>query len=283
MPKGCLGRFCNQRVKLNYPKLLFQYILFAPLEMQNKYCNGIKRWITTETDIKDEDGKSLKTSSGKFIVSEQRIENKEWLKNNVTECIFNGILFRDNRVFVINIYLFDPQKDYEPQYLEITQIFKQLLNSYSIYHLCLIVQAAVGNFYKDSSLTEKITIHLKYDKPYRLPRLRYAITKHHNRHVKFISHGSKVRDNRIWNNIIYKAISRIENLSDFINNGEQRPSVLTDYTSKPRLYNSKHKVKPSDGVSSKEGRKPRRRFNVFTPGDKRTHNVCNTGDKASKS
>lgn len=263
---------------------LFQYIFYAPEEVQKRYCNGYHKTITIDTDVLKEvptkvkvpDGEGgykvinttkiipKKTPSGIIVTESKEVANEKWYNNETSECTFNGILFRESKVYVINIYVFDSTNDYQPEYLEITDIFNQLLETYNIYHLCLIIPKAIRKLYSDSTLTESNLIpYIKYDQPYRLPKLRYNLARHHNKHWKFIISDRK-RDNGVWSKILYKAIARISNNSTFAEQRNERPnSLYLIHTEEPKLHIPAKSNKSSDDLSPKGERKARRRFGAF--------------------
>lgn len=245
--------------------MLFQHIHFAPPEMQSKFCNGINRHIVYEVDVLDNKGKPQRTLAGRIITREEKKENPEYWKNNSESCIFNGLLIKKDKVFVINIYIFRKENDYEPEYLDVTRVFKELLKTYNIYHVCLIIQLVTSKYYKDSTLTENLIPYIIHDRPYRLPKFRYQITKNHNRHEKFIDNSGKNRSERTWCEIIHKAIARIEICESASCNGGQRPSLFIDYTAKPIIPKVHNKSKPKPDVRGKKERKARRRTHAFTP------------------
>ena len=250
---------------MNFPQMLFQHIHFAPPEIQKKFYNGISRYLTMEVDVLDDKGRPQRTAAGRIITKEIQLENKEYWQNKSEECTFNGLLIKKDKVFVINIYTFSEIKDYEPAYLEVTQIFNELLKTYNIYHTCLTLQLAVCNYYKDSTLTENLIPIIKHDKPYRLPKFRHQITRHHNRHKKFIDCGGKDRSKRAWNQIIHRAVSRIKVCESTTIHGGKRPSLFVDYSAIPVISKVQHKSKHQRGVREPKERKARRRAYAFTP------------------
>jgi hypothetical protein len=239
---------------------LFQYIKFAPKKWQIKYNSGIRRYNTIEIDKLKADGTPKKKSSGNYDTTTKITDNPEWMANKTNEASFNGILFREDRVLVMNIYTFNPDKDYEISYLDITGFFNRMLQQYNIFHLCLIIPKALRGLYSDSTLTENLIPFIKYDKPYRLPKRRYALTRHHNKHRKFI-----VRNRRecreTWDPILHQAISKISNLSTFgSQRNERHASLWFDYSQEPELHIRKNNGEPLYDLPPKGERKARRRF-----------------------
>ena len=215
--------------------LLAPYLDFCPENIRMKFCNGEDK------------------------------SKEEWWKECANEYTFCGFLFRNSRIYVINIYLFDEENDYERKYLDVTDFFEQQLETFNIYHLCFIVSKALNSYYRESTLTEKLIPYIKYGKEYRLPKIQYAVTKHHNRYKKFII-NSKDGSDGVWNQILHRAISKIENLSAFAKQRDERPdSLLFDYTTEPRLCIHKHSDKSPDDIPPKRKRKARRRFGAFNP------------------
>ena len=88
---------------------LFKYIFYAPEEIQKKYYNGFAREIIYRPDVYKDDGEVKKNSIGKIIVKEKKERNPDWYRyrNNKGDCIFNGIIFRGNKVFLYNIQMYD--------------------------------------------------------------------------------------------------------------------------------------------------------------------------------
>lgn len=229
----------------NHTKELFLYIAFAPEEIKKKYNNGYNRWFT----YKQKD-KTIKE------------ENKEWyfMRNNLGDSSFAGLLFRENKVYVHNIYLYDVNKDYKEQYLEITEIFNELLKKYNIYHACILALAVLKNSCKESYLTENIILYVKTDREYHLPKFRYQLARHHSREKKFLISGKGISGKR-WHKIFYKTLAKIQNLSTFADFRKTRPQLfLCDmYSTEPELRKVENKPKSPDGVQ-KRTRKPRRHF-----------------------
>ena len=229
----------------NHTKELFLYIAFAPEEIKKKYNNGYNRWFT----YKQKD-KTIKE------------ENKEWyfMRNNLGDSSFAGLLFRENKVYVHNIYLYDVKNDYKEQYLEITGIFNELLKKYNIYHACILALAVLKNSCKESYLTENIILYVKTDREYHLPKFRYQLARHQKKKKKFLV-GRKGIIGKRWYKIFYKTIAKIQNLSTFADFRKTRPQLfLCDmYSTEPEFRKVENKPKPSDGVQ-KRTRKPRRHF-----------------------
>ncbi|MFX1667862.1 hypothetical protein JZ968_06720 [Riemerella anatipestifer] len=214
---------------------LSKYIHFAPPEVQLAYCNGIDR------------------------------EQKEWVQQEVDEAIFYGILFRNKRVYILNIYIFSEVNNYKPKYLDITSIFTELLKEFNIYHLCLILKTILRPFYTDSTLTENIIKYLKHDHKNLLHKRRYVIKKQHNRYQKFID-TPEYPSERVWTEIIYRSIERVENLQAFRDMRNERfNSLFISYTCQPKLSIRKHSNKSSECLQKQSKRKARRRFGAFTP------------------
>lgn len=242
---------------------LFTYIQFAPSEWQIKYNGGISRQLKIVTDLLDKEGKSIRKSCGKIKTKITYKDNPDWYKNKTEEASFNGVMFRENKVFLMNIYTFDPDNNYKESYLDITKIFRRLLKQYNIYHLCIIIPKAVKKFYADSLATENLIPYLIYDRPYRLPKLRTKIINNHSKHRKFVIGRRDDRD-RIWTQIFNKALGKIGNLSTFAEQRDERPGSLPYiYTEEPELRTPKYSNKPSNDLPPKGERKPRRRFGAF--------------------
>ena len=238
-----------------HTQLLFPFIYCLPDEIkekiQPKYCNGKLRKIchTKET------GENIDNY------------NPEWLENNTGESTFCGLLFRDNRVYTLNIEILCRDKDYQPQYLDITETFDRLLKKYNIYHLCIIISAVLRKkYYKEATLAKNLRTKVIYDRPYLLPKIRYGIQKHHSRERKFYCDTESEGIKR-WDLLITKSLHQISNLSAFRHIGKERhlPGLWTDYTSEPGMVSGRHKNKPSDGLRSEKPRKLRRGFFASHP------------------
>lgn len=238
-----------------HTQLLFPFIYCAPDDIKEKiqprYNNGKLRIIAHQKE------------------TGQKIEfyNPEWIEGNTGECIFYGLLFRENRVYALNIEILCKDKDYEPEYLEITETFDRLLKKYNIYHLCLLISAVLRKkYYKEATLAKNLRTKVIYDTPYRLPKIRYGIQKHHSRERKFYCDTASEGFKR-WDILITQALHEISNLSAFETFGKERhqPCLWTDYRSEPRLVSGRHKDKSPDGVRSKKPRKLRRGFFASHP------------------
>ena len=229
---------------------LFRYIYCLPDDIkeiyQPKYANGQLRLIQYEK----EDGEQVS------------YYNPRWIENNTQDCTFCGLQFQNNRVFVINIYIFCKDKDYEPQYLEITETFNRLLKKYNIFHLSLILSTIFRKkFYKESTLAHNLRTKILYDDPRRLPKFRYSIQKHHSRERKFYC-DTESEGVRRWAGLIDKTLQQVSNLSSFQSSEKEghQPGLWTDYYSVPRMVPSRHKAGSSDDLREKKPRKLRRGY-----------------------
>ena len=238
-----------------HTQLLFPFIYCLPDDIKEKiqprYNNGKLRIIAHQKE------------------TGQKIEfyNPEWIEGNTGECIFYGLLFRENRVYALNIEILCKDKDYEPEYLEITETFDRLLKKYNICHLCLLISAVLRKkYYKEATLAKNLRTIVIYDTPYRLPKIRYGIQKHHSRERNFYCDTASEGFKR-WDILITQALHEISNLSAFETFGKERhqPGLWTDYRSEPRLVSGRHKNKSPDGVRSKKPRKLRRGFFASHP------------------
>ena len=268
-----------------HTQLLFPFIYCLPDDIKEKiqprYNNGKLRYIKYFLDVKIH--KSFKTVKGKSNNQKRRrfvrlrnrkrkeIEvkyyNPEWIESNTGECIFYGLLFLENRVYALNIEILCKDKDYEPQYLEITETFDKLLKRYTIFHLCILISAVLRKkYYKEATLAKNLRTKVIYDQPYRLPKIRYGIQKHHSRERKFYCDTAS-QGFRRWDLLITEGLHEISNLSAFEISGKERhqPGLWTDYSSEPRLVSGSNKNKPSDGIRSEKPRKLRRGFFASHP------------------
>lgn len=250
---------------------LFKYIFYAPEEIQKKYYNGFAREIIYRPDVYKEDGNVKKNSIGKIIIQEKKEKNIEWYRyrNNKGDCIFNGIIFKDNKVFLYNIQMYDAKNNYEPKYLEITHVFNILLKELNIYHLCIALSKAMQNYYKESNTAENIIIFRKYDKEYYLHRFRYDVIKHHSRERKFIE-SNKNKSRRIWTKIILSAIHKTSEYHIFRHLRTERPNSFY-FTYLPHTKAEEQRILADIQNSSTSIRRPytrkgerknRRRFNL---------------------
>ena len=250
---------------------LFKYIFYAPEEIQKKYYNGFAREIIYRPDVYKEDGDVKKNSIGKIIVQEKKEKNIDWYRyrNNKGDCIFNGIIFKDNRVFLYNIQMYDAKNNYEPKYLEITHVFNRLLKELNIYHLCIALSKAMQNYYKESNTAENIIIFRKYDKEYYHHRFRYDVIKHHSRERKFIE-SNKNKSRRIWTKIILSAIHKTSEYHIFRHLRAERPNSFY-FTYLPHTKAEEQRILADIQNSSTSLRRPytrkcerknRRRFNL---------------------
>ena len=220
---------------MSHIQSLFQYILYAPEEIQRYYCNGYE------------------------------IGSNEWYQNKVDYAIFKGLLFRNNRVYCINVFIFSNEDDYEPKYLDVTRFFDALCKKYNIYHSALILATCTKWLHRECSLTENLIPFIKYDAPYRLPRLRYAITRNHGKERKFIDSAGH-RGRRIWNQTFHKSLAKIKNLATFEEYRTQGPDIFQSvYSATPELCVYQYKAELSNDLPQKRVRKSRRGFNAFNP------------------
>lgn len=238
-----------------HTQLLFPFIYCLPddikEQIQPKYYNGKLRRICHTKE------------NGKVIND----YNPEWLESNNGECTFYGLLFRENKVYALNIEILCKDKDYEPQYLEITETFDRLLKRYTIFHLCILISAVLRKkYYKEATLAKNLRTKVIYDQPYRLPKIRYGIQKHHSRERKFYCDTAS-QGFRRWDLLITEGLHEISNLSTFQTIGKERhqPGLWTDYSSEPRLVSGSNKIKSPDGVRSEKPRKLRRGFFASHP------------------
>lgn len=276
------------RLPNRHTQLLFPFIYCLPDDIkekiQPKYRNGELRYITYHLEIKKHT--SLETIAGKskgqkirrFLRIIKRVGKKrkrkgkevkyfnpKWIENNADESIFCGLIFRNNRVYAGNIEILCKDKNYEPEYLEITETFDRLLKKYSIYHLCILISTVLRKkYYKEATLAKNLRTKVIYDTPYRLPKFRYGIQKHHSRERKFYCDTASEGVKR-WDILINQALHEVSNLSAFRKIGKDghQPGLWTDYRSEPRVVPSCHTRKPSYDLREKKPRKLRRGFFAF--------------------
>lgn len=217
---------------------LQEYIFFSPENVRQKFYNG-HEW-----------------------------EDNNW-HTHTGDSYFAGLLFRNNRVFAINIYIFQRQKDFTPHYLEITDVFNEILKDLNIYHTCLLFQKVLKKYYRESTLVEKNEIRLKYDRKYHLPKFRHHITKHHNRERKFCENYSG-EHRGIWHQILYQSITQSSDFSTFKQQRNERPtSLFIIHSCQTKLPIRKTNLQHTKCVSGNKPRKPRRQFTAFNPEKRR--------------
>ena len=109
---------------------LWNYIKYAPDNIQAKYTNDTKKYIKDKLNL-------------------------NWFNNtnNQNTCFFNGLKFHENKVLVINIHIITPNQ--KLQYLDITQSFNKLLKTYNIFYLSAITPIILLKYYRESSLAEQ--------------------------------------------------------------------------------------------------------------------------------
>lgn len=208
---------------IHHTSLLYPYIHFAPEDIQAKF--------TFLDDIE----KPLTEKDSSFI----------------------GLLFRDCKVYCYNILIFDKDKDYQGEYLEITEIFNKLLKQYNIYHLCFITRHILDKYARENIVAENITPILKYDRPEFKPKFRYEITKHRGRERKSIKSDRK-GVYRTWSNLFHstiKTISYCKHLAKFRNEGYN--SMFIDYTCQSKLSESANEYRTSISLQRQERKRNR--------------------------
>lgn len=243
---------------------LFQYIAFAPEEVMAKYCNGYKRWLVTSfrerVVITDDNG----CRTVKFLQKEEVRENNDWYlhENNSGDSSFNGLLFRDNRVYVFNINIYEGHNNYKQKYLDITEEFDKLLKRFNIYHLCLMIPMILKKFYREHNLTENLLPYIETDDERLLPKFRYKIQSNHSRHRKFIEDTKGGNRRNIWDKVLSANIDKISNIDTLEKFKRCRPSLfLFDlYTEKPRIHRVPDRYKQSEDIS--KGIRKQRTFSL---------------------
>lgn len=215
-----------------YTIQLFEYIYHAPENIIKKYYSGIQ--------------KEIQLPKSKQQTESTTIQNKEWYqkRNHTQDCIFYGFMFKNNRVFAMNIYTYNPQDNYTPQYLDITCFFNRQLENYNIFHTVIILATALKSLYRESSLTEQLIPYIENDSIIQLPKIRHKLIQQRGRYRKFIEYN-KSTSRREWNKILLSALEKVSNLSTFKEFRNMRPSAVDTlfYTQKPKLYPYKYSNK----------------------------------------
>lgn len=195
-------------------KLFIEYIRNAPDFITNKYSCGTPKYI--------------------FNKKGEKIINPKWTDvNSHTISIFNGIIFSKNNILLINIYIYSEENNYKPEYLNITNVFQELLKHYNIFHLALIITTALKPLYKESSLANNVVENINNIQVQQLKKLK-------GRHTKFIA-KTKNDINQKWHTIIMNAISKITNLQEFKKLKNKKPYSPFFYNDTPILKPYKYK------------------------------------------
>jgi hypothetical protein len=185
---------------------LFEYLFFAPYNIQKKFYN----FHGAET-------------MNKFY-------------DHYGDCSFMGILFYQNKVYCHNIEIYSLTDDHAHRYLEITNVFNELLKEFNIFHLCYLIHRATYKYYRENTLTEKILDLIKFqtDERYK-PKFTYAVTKHRGRYRLFVESYQNENQGE-WDRILLSAIRKDLYYSRLIKYSKQRPDLFNGvYSELPEL------------------------------------------------
>lgn len=220
---------------MNYTQTLLSYLQQAPEEIQQR-CN---------------------------IYYENPEPEERQIYTNRDECIFNGLIFRDNYVGVYNIQMYNVKNWDKPYYYNAFDLFQELTKYYNVYHAALILSLEVGDWKKDNVLLEQNYLHFKYYDRQILPRLNYNATKHRNREGKFIdSHKSGVQTlqesknkkgrGNLYN-ILYQSCTKEDFYLHFRQFRNQRPNTMFfQYGNGSGYYNLLNKKERSREIPRKQ-------------------------------
>lgn len=218
---------------------LQQYIFFAPEEIQAKFANGYA------------------------------FDSNEW-RGNISDCWYSGLLFRDDKVYAQNIYIFNSNDKYKPEYLDVTETFNLLLKFYNIFHACIVMKSLLKKYYRESNLVENLIIYIKNESPNLKPRFRYNITKHHARERKFISSDKDIFQ-RFWTEMLHQCfIQQRRRFNAFESLRRERPdSLYFTYGEAPKLLlptnTPKHRGSVYGFRNGDSHRKKRKHFGAYIP------------------
>lgn len=132
-------------------------------------------------------------------------EIRQRFKDLGDEILFNGFIFKDNRVFCRNIYLFDLHNNLKADPLEITEVFYIYEKSHSVIYLTNVILNSIRNYYKDCEFTFYITPLIATYFEESKPKLKYEIEKHRGRYTPFITSNKKANMQQ-WCNLLCSAI-----------------------------------------------------------------------------
>ena len=147
----------------------------------------------------------------KRFAVDRNINNSDQLKpfDKFKDSSFNGLVFKNNRVLVYNILIFNKDLNYRSDYLDITTAFNHLLDYYNIIHLCIIIPLILFKYYRENIIAEKIILYIKHQNDERFkPKFRHEITKHRGREGLFITDNRNANTSK-WNQILFSAINQI--------------------------------------------------------------------------
>lgn len=211
---------------------LFEYLFFAPYSIQKKFYN--------------------------FHGS----ETMNRFYDCYGDCSFMGILFYNNRVLCHNIEIYSKKDDHKHRYLDVTDLFNQLLKEFNIFHLCYLFHRATYKYYRENVLTEKILPLIKHQTDARYkPKFNYAITKHRGRYRLFVEDYEN-ENKREWRSILLSAIRKDSHYKLLKEYKRERPDLFTElYSALPTVNTAPDKSYGPSSISKsiKKRRKQNKR------------------------
>lgn len=203
---------------------LWNYIKYAPDNIQAKYTNDTKKYIKDKLNL-------------------------NWFNdtNNQNTCFFNGLKFHENKVLVINIHIITPNQ--KLQYLDITQSFNKLLKTYNIFYLSAIIPIILQKYYRESSLADNLIPYIETNYEYQLPKFKYKIKSNNARYRKF-TNCNRHNPTMEWNKILIQTFQQIHSIIPINALNNQRPSLVffDDYSCLPKLLSPTNKHKPPRSI-----------------------------------
>lgn len=140
-------------------------------------------------------------------------KSKKFCDQN-SECYYSIFRFKNNQVFLNNVYLFDIHNGYKAEYQEITDFFLMFKESYKLIELCELVIDSLKRYGRECEFTYELIPLIATIKEDFKPKLQYEIKKHNGRHLKFIT-GNRKAHNRWWNYLLCEAVRKGQKSSRF--------------------------------------------------------------------
>ena len=194
------------QLKNLHTEKLFPYVFFAPYKIQNKFYNFHGN------------------------------ETIQRFYNHYGNSSFMGLLFYNNRVMCYNIVLYAADESRNDRFLDVTDVFNELLKEFNIFHLCYLFHRATFKFNRENALTENILHFIRYqnDSQYK-PKFTYAVTKHRGRFRLFIENNINENQGE-WNRILLSAIRKDSYCSELRKYYKERPNLFTSlYSVLPKV------------------------------------------------
>lgn len=107
--------------------------------------------------------------------------------NRAKDCFFNGLIFKDRKVFVFNISIFNQDNNYKSEYLDITTVFNKHLTKRNIILLSMMINKSLHTFYRESVIAENLIYNLQNVE---VSQRQTLINKQKNREKPFIRNNS---------------------------------------------------------------------------------------------